>query len=130
MARALAGLLVTLAFLAGAWFLTVLPPAIWVACALACYVIALAIRVTCAFAFAVGTPELSRTLYRERQMFELCKTNGPYLHNILSLSHVGHSNSATTWLTSCFFILQNYSRYNFYTFYTKWTDLCTLLNAF
>lgn len=69
MACALSSLLVTLAFLTWARFLTVLAPAIWVACALACYIIALAVRVTRAFAFAVGTPELSRTLYKGGQMF-------------------------------------------------------------
>lgn len=69
MACALASLLVTFAFLAWAWLLTVLAPTIWVACALACYIITLSVRVTRTFAFAVGTPKLSRTLYRERQMF-------------------------------------------------------------
>lgn len=69
MARALATLLVTLAFLALARLLTILAPAIWVARALACYIITLAIRVTHTFAFAVWTPELGRTLYGRRERF-------------------------------------------------------------
>lgn len=91
MACALASLLVTLAFLAWAWFLTVLAPAIWVACALARHIITLAVRVTSALAFAVGTPELSRTLYRGREMvlfnndlyFELLKTHAKLKTNIV-----------------------------------------------
>lgn len=62
MTRALSGLLVTLALLAQTSVLTVRPPAVVVASALAGQVVALAVGVTIAFPFAVGSPKLCRAL--------------------------------------------------------------------
>lgn len=60
--RALSGLLVALALLAQTSVLTVGPPAVVVAGTLAGQVVALAVGVTVAFPFAVGSPKLCRAL--------------------------------------------------------------------
>lgn len=62
MAGAFARFLVTLSSLAVAGMLAVLAPAIWVACALPGHIVTFTVRVTCAHAFTVWTPELRRTL--------------------------------------------------------------------
>lgn len=62
MTRALPALLVTLALLAQTGVLTVRPPAVVVAGALAGQVVALAVGVTITFPFAVGSPKLCRAL--------------------------------------------------------------------
>lgn len=64
MAGAFPSFLVTLPFLTMAGFFTVFPPAVGVTAAFPGHVVAFTIGVTCAQALAVGTPELSRALWR------------------------------------------------------------------
>lgn len=65
-ARALARLLVALAFLAGAGLLAVGPPAVGVARAFACHVVTFPVWVASAFSFAVRTPKLGGALWGKK----------------------------------------------------------------